>query len=73
LLGKKDPLQQGYVFVNAVNIFKGDEAMQREIIPLILDKLSSCNEQVQADAGLTFFELLRQNVSHSFDNCIDLA
>lgn len=36
--------------------------MQREIIPLILEKLPSCNEQVQADAGLKFFELLRQKV-----------
>ena len=64
LLGKKDPLQQGYVFINAINIFKDDPAMQRDVIPLILSKLSSCSEQVMADAGLKFFELIRHKVSH---------
>jgi len=63
LLNKKDPLQQGYVFINAINIFKGDPDIQREIIPLILEKIKTCNEEVQAEAGSTFFELIRQNVS----------
>jgi DNA-binding ferritin-like protein (Dps family) len=63
LLTKKDPMQQGYVFINAINIFKGDTAMQREIIPIIVNNLSSFSEEVIAEAGLTFFELIRQKVS----------
>jgi hypothetical protein len=63
LLTKKDPMQQGYVFINAINIFKGDTAMQREIIPIIIKNLSSFSEEVMAEAGLTFFELIRQKVS----------
>ena len=38
LLQKKNNSQQSYVFVNAVNIFKGDSEIQTQIIPLILVK-----------------------------------
>jgi len=58
LLNKKDPLQQSYVFLNASNIFKDDLQMQQEIIPLILNKLSSYSEDIQVEAGRTFQALI---------------
>lgn len=62
LLGKKDLLQQGYVFQNALNIFKNDSSTQQEIIPIILGKLQKFNEVLQVEAGEMFDDLLENNI-----------
>jgi hypothetical protein len=41
LLAKKNNTQQSYVFLNAINVFKGDSEMQSQLIPLIIVTLSS--------------------------------
>ena len=44
LLNKRDPNQFGYVFLNAVNIFRNDIEMQAEIIPILVDKVRTYTE-----------------------------
>ena len=44
LLDKREPNQFGYVFLNAVNIFKNDTDMQREIFPILTDKVRNYTE-----------------------------
>ena len=44
LLGKRDPNQYGYVFHNALSIFRNDEEMQREILPLLVVKIREYSE-----------------------------
>ena len=44
LLDKRDPNQFGYVFLNAVNIFRDDTEMQAEIIPLLVQKIRNYTE-----------------------------
>ena len=41
-------MQQSYVFLNAVNIFKDDVEMQTEIIPIICQKIRNYSEDLQA-------------------------
>ena len=67
LLAKKDPTQQGYIFINAINIFRDDIEMQREIIPLLLEKIQAYGEDMQSEAGHSFFELIEEDVSNSID------
>ena len=62
LLEKRDPQQFGYVFLNAVNIFRGDAEMQAEIIPLLIDKTRGYSEDYQVLAGDAFAELIDQKV-----------
>ena len=57
-------MQQSYVFVNAVNIFKGDLEMQAEIIPIICEKVQTYSEDLQVQAGLSFFDLITQKVGN---------
>lgn len=45
LLSKREPNQFCYVFHNAVNIFRGDEEMQAEILPLLCDKIRGYTEE----------------------------
>ena len=47
LLNKKDNMQQSYVFLNALNIFRNDPQMQKEIIPLICQKIRNYGEDMQ--------------------------
>ena len=63
LLSKKDPMQYSYVFFNAINIFKGDLEMQREIIPILLERVAAYGEDMQVEAGHAFLELIDQQVS----------
>jgi hypothetical protein len=58
LLGKKDILQQSYVFQNAELIFQNDSPTQQEIIPYIFTKLAKFSETMQVEAGLAFDLLL---------------
>jgi len=44
LLNKREPNQFGYVFLNAVNIFKDDLEMQREILPILVEKIRGYTE-----------------------------
>lgn len=44
LLSKRDPNQFGYVFLNAVNIFRDDLEMQCEIMPLLVEKIRNYTE-----------------------------
>ena len=44
LLSKREPSQFGYVFLNAVNIFRGDVQMQREILPILVEKVREYTE-----------------------------
>ena len=60
LLSKKDNMQQSYVFLNALNIFRGDPQMQAEIIPLICDRVPNYGEDLQVQAGVAFFDLIDQ-------------
>jgi len=55
-------MQQSYVFLNAVNIFKDDVEMQTEIIPIICQKIRNYSEDLQAQAGLSFFDLIDHKV-----------
>ena len=57
-------MQQSYVFLNAVNIFKGDPEMQEEIIPIVCEKIQTYSEDLQGQAGLAFFDLISQEVGH---------
>ena len=63
LLNKRDPNQYGYVFLNAVSIFRNDIEMQREILPLLVVKIRSYSEDQQIIAGDAFSELIEQQVS----------
>ena len=45
LLNKREPSQYGYVFHNAVSIFRDDVAMQREIIPTLVLKIREYSEE----------------------------
>ena len=56
-------MQYSYVFYNAINIFKHDLEMQREIIPMLLEKIAAYGEDMQVEAGHAFFELIDQKVS----------
>ena len=49
--------------MNAVNIFKGDDEIQQQIIPIMLEKVGSYGEDMQVEAGNTFYELIDQKVS----------
>jgi len=55
-------MQQSYVFLNAVNIFKDDVEMQTEIIPIICQKIRNYSEDLQAQAGLSFFDLIDHKI-----------
>ena len=55
-------MQQSYVFLNALNIFRNDTQMQKEIIPLICQKIPNYTEDMQVQAGLAFFDLIDQEV-----------
>ena len=44
LLSKREPNQFGYVYQNAVNIFRDDVPLQEEIIPIIITKVPSYTE-----------------------------
>ena len=65
LLNKRDPNQFGYVFLNAVNIFRDDVAMQGEIIPILVEKVLEYTEDRQSMAGDAFGELIEQKVSNT--------
>ena len=65
-MNKKDPTQYGYIFMNAINIFRDDYEIQREIIPLLLSKVSDYGEDMQVEAGHAFYELIEQKVSIYF-------
>ena len=67
LLNKRDPNQYGYVFLNAVSIFRDDIEMQSEIIPILVEKIREYSEDQQIIAGDAFSELIEGNVS---TNCI---
>ena len=41
LLNKPSPSQSSYVFLNAVNIFRDDVEMQREILPILVTKIAN--------------------------------
>ena len=58
LLDKREPNQFGYVFCNAVNIFKNDTDMQREIFPILTEKVRNYTEDQQIVAGDAFSELI---------------
>ena len=63
LLSKRDPNQFGYVFLNAVSIFRDDIEMQSEIIPILVDKIREYSEDQQVVAGDAFSELIEEKVS----------
>jgi hypothetical protein len=63
LLSKRDPNQFGYVFLNAVSIFRDDLEMQSEIIPILVDKIREYSEDQQVVAGDAFSELIEEKVS----------
>ena len=63
LLNKRDPNQYGYVFLNAVSIFRDDIEMQSEIIPILVEKIREYSEDQQIIAGDAFSELIEGNVS----------
>ena len=44
LLNKRDSNQYSYVFHNAVSIFRDDLNMQREILPLLVEKIRVYSE-----------------------------
>lgn len=44
LLEKRDPNQYGYVFLNAVSIFRDDPEMQSEILPILVVKVRGYTE-----------------------------
>lgn len=44
LLSKREPNQFGYVYQNAVNIFRDDVPLQQEIIPIIIAKVPTYTE-----------------------------
>jgi len=44
LLNKREPNQYSYVFHNAVSIFRDDLNMQREILPLLVEKIRVYSE-----------------------------
>lgn len=44
LLQKREPNQFGYVFLNAVNIFRDDIQMQSEILPILVVKIREYSE-----------------------------
>ena len=48
--------------MNAINIFRDDFEIQREIIPLLLSKVSDYGEDMQVEAGHAFYELVEQKV-----------
>ena len=56
-------MQYSYVFYNAINIFKDDLEMQREIIPMLLEKIAAYGEDMQVESGHAFYELIDQKVS----------
>ena len=56
--------------MNAINIFRDDFEIQREIIPLLLSKVSDYGEDMQVEAGHAFYELVEQKVrTHSKVDC----
>ena len=63
LLSKRDPNQFGYVFLNAVSIFRDDIEMQSEIIPILVDKIREYSEDQQVVAGDAFSELIEEKGS----------
>ena len=63
LLNKREPNQFGYVFLNAVNIFRDDVEMQSEIIPILMEKIRNYTEDQQIMAGDAMSELIEQKVS----------
>ena len=63
LLSKRDPNQYGYVFLNAVSIFRDDMEMQREILPILVVKIREYTEDQQVLAGDAFSELIESKVS----------
>ena len=62
LLNKRDPNQYGYVFLNAVSIFRDDREMQGEIIPILVEKIREYSEDQQIIAGDAFSELIEEKV-----------
>ena len=62
LLNKRDPNQYGYVFLNAVSIFRNDLEMQGEIIPILVEKIREYSEDQQIIAGDAFSELIEEKV-----------
>ena len=70
LLNKRDPNQYGYVFLNAVSIFRDDIEMQSEIIPILVEKIREYSEDQQIIAGDAFSELIEGKVS---TNCPSLS
>lgn len=49
-----------------MNIFKGDLEMQREIVPILVQKVRNYTEDQQIMAGDAFAELIEQKVSPQF-------
>ena len=62
LLNKRDPNQFGYVFMNAVNIFRDDRQLQAEIIPILVEKVRNYTEDQQIMAGDAFGQLIEEKV-----------
>ena len=60
---KKDALQQHYLFTNCLKIFKNDASLQAEVVPFVLEKIHTFPEDVQAQTGTMFYNLIEQEVS----------
>eukprot|EP00347_Sterkiella_histriomuscorum_P022937 403336585 len=62
LLKKQDPVQQLYVIRNSVNIFRENQELQQELLPLVFKLIEKGNEEIQLEAGECFVNVLKHNI-----------
>ena len=60
LLKKPELDQQSYMFRNCRGIFTGNESVQKQLLPKVLDMIATSSEGLQIEAGLAFNAMLRE-------------